>query len=292
MKESLELYRVFYAVAKHGSFSKAASSLYISQPAVSQAIRQLEQAKETTLFARNARGASLTAEGRVLFGYVESALNLLETGEDKLHKMQSLRDGELRIGAGDTITRHFLLPFIERFHNEYPLIDLQIRNRTSTVLMEQLVEGKFDLAIVNLPLQKDGVEIIPCGEIHDIFVSNKSSLGKNAKTISWERLANEPLIMLEEKSNSRRYVQEKFFRKGIELHPDIELGAYELLLDLAKIGLGTACVIEEFSQKELESKEVQKVPIKPELPSREIGVCYLSSIPLSPAAKTFLDMLV
>lgn len=290
MKESLELYRVFHAVATCGSFSEAARSLFISQPAVSQAMRQLEEAQGAQLFTRAARGATLTAEGKLLYGYVESALKLLATGERKLESMQSLKAGELRIGAGDTITRHFLLPYIEQFHNEHPEVELQIRNRTSTVLIKQLAAGRFDLAVVNLPLAAEGVITVPCGEIHDIFVRSGKTSRKNA-SMTWEQLAKQPLIMLEPKSNSRRYVQDKFLKKGIELHPEIELGAYDLLIDLAKIGLGVSCVIDEFTREEIENRELEQIKLRPELPPRQIGICYLSSISLPPAAKAFIDLL-
>ena len=106
----LELYRVFREVAQTGNFSKAAQNLFISQSAVSQSIRQLEDSLQTRLFLRTPRGVALTDDGRLLFDYVRSALGLLETGEDKLAQTRALQMGSLVIGASDTVTRHFLLP--------------------------------------------------------------------------------------------------------------------------------------------------------------------------------------
>ncbi|MEG0457062.1 MAG: LysR family transcriptional regulator, partial [Oscillospiraceae bacterium] len=126
---NLELYKVFKTVADTKSFSAAAKKLYITQPAISQGIKQLENDANTTLFIRNSKGVTLTAEGEMLYGYVSSAFDLLSTGEERLIKMKKLLDGELKIGAGDTISEHFILPILEKFHNLYPNIKIQLINR-------------------------------------------------------------------------------------------------------------------------------------------------------------------
>ena len=120
MSVKLELYRVFKEVAEAGNITAAAQTLFISQSAVSQSIKQLEAELQTRLFARNSRGVTLTADGRMLYEYVRSAMGLLETGEEKLSQSRDLQMGHLTIGASDTVTSQFLLPYLDRFHRQYP----------------------------------------------------------------------------------------------------------------------------------------------------------------------------
>ena len=126
MSVKLELYRVFKEVAEAGNITAAAQALYISQSAVSQSIKQLEGELQTRLFARNSRGVALTPDGRMLYEYVRSAIGLLETGEEKLSQSRELQMGHLTIGASDTVTSQFLLPYLDRFHRQYPAIHIQI----------------------------------------------------------------------------------------------------------------------------------------------------------------------
>lgn len=120
MSVKLELYRVFKEVAEAGNITAAAQALYISQSAVSQSIKQLEGELQTRLFARNSRGVALTPDGRMLYEYVRSAIGLLETGEEKLSQTRELQMGQLVIGASDTVTSQFLLPYLDGFHREHP----------------------------------------------------------------------------------------------------------------------------------------------------------------------------
>ena len=116
MNFRLEQYRIFNVVAKTNSFSKAAESLYMTQSAVSQAIKQLETSIDTILFIRTAKGVELTQAGSILYKYTSSAMELLETGLVRVEALKSLEEGELKIGASDTISAYFLLPHLEMFH--------------------------------------------------------------------------------------------------------------------------------------------------------------------------------
>ena len=126
MAANLEYYRVFYHVAKCGSVTKAAAELSLSQPAVSQSIRQLENVLGMRLFVRSARGLTLTAEGKVLYSYAEAGCGQFEAGERNLLQMKNLECGEITIGASDMTLRFFLLPYLERFHERYPGVRFHI----------------------------------------------------------------------------------------------------------------------------------------------------------------------
>ena len=291
MDTNLEQYKIFRAVARCQSFSKAARELYVSQPAVSQAIANLEESLGTPLFIRGARGVTLTAEGRLLCDYVEPALSLLETGEEKLSDMAKLLNGEVKIAAADTISRHYLLPYLQAFHEKHPDIHIQVINRTSEQSVSLLKSGTVDFAFVNLPVEQDGLIIEHCMDIHDIFVGSRKFAELYHRPLTPAQMAAQPLIMLERLSNSRRLIEQHFLDSGVVLHPEIELCSYDLMLDFASIGLGIACVIREFAAEALQNGTLLEIRLTSPPPPRSIGLCRMQNVPLSFAAGEFYRMI-
>jgi LysR family transcriptional regulator, transcriptional activator of the cysJI operon len=291
MAGKLDLYKVFYKVGKNESFSRAAKELYMSQPAVSQSVMQLERELGIRLFNRTPKGVKLTNEGSLLYEYVSSALSLIDVAEEKIAEFKNLTAGELKIGVGDTISRFFMLPYLEAFHNQYPNMKFKIVNGTTFEICTLLKSGEVDIGICNFPLHDPTLELRPCVNIQDIFVCGEKYRDKLPDLISLEDIAKHPLILLEPKSNSRKYVEDFMLSKGIKVAPEFELGSHDLLLEFAKINLGVACVIKQFSQDYLEKQFVYEVPITESVPERSIGVCYLKSVPLSPASMKFVEMI-
>lgn len=291
MISKLELYRMFHTVCKSESFSKAAKSLYMTQPAISQGIAQLEKELETTLFYRTPRGITLTKEGEILYDYVHSAIGILEVGEEKLLEFQNLTTGELRIGVGDTISRYYLLPYLEAFYKRYPGIKLKILNGTTLEITNFIKSGEADLGICNLPIQDDHLQVEPCHDVHDIFVCGDKYVNLTREKVEAKFVMKMPLIFLEKKANSRQYVEQYLRDQGMYISPEFELGSHDLLLEFAKINLGIACVIKEFSMDYLERGMVREIELIEPIPKRQIGICSLKSVPMSRAAKRFVELL-
>ncbi len=287
----LDLYRVFCVVAKRKSFSKAAKELFMTQPAVSQAIMQLESELDTRLFTRTPKGVTLTNEGSLILEYANSAINLINTGEEKILEYKNLTAGELKIGVGDTISRYFLLPYLEAFHNQYPNLKFKIINGTTFEICSIIKSGEVDIGICNFPLDDPALKLQPCIEIQDIFVCGEKFRSSLSGPVDLDQLAKLPLIFLESKSNSRHYVEDYMISKGIKMSPDFELGSHDLLLEFARINLGVACVTKEFSQDYLDQGLLYEVQLLEEIPKRSIGICYLNSVSLSPAAKKFVEII-
>lgn len=288
MKTKLDNYRIFYEVARLTSFSKAAEKLYVSQSAISQSIKQLEDDLDCVLFHRHHKKTSLTQEGQILYDYVKTAMNSIDIAEQRINNLKSLDDGKLTIGAADTITTNVLLPYLELFHNQYPNIHLQVLNATSLEMIDLIKSGDVDLAFVNLPIDDPDLKIKSCIEIHDIFVASSSR--KLKKEYTREEIAKLPIILLEGNSISKQFVLSEFLKSGVSLEPHIESGAHELLLQFAKINLGISCVIEEFSLDYLKDKSLQKLNLKKPLPKRSIGYIYQKYFPLSSAADAFIAL--
>ena len=287
MRADLSLYRVFVAVAEEGSFVHAAARLFLTQPAVSQAVQRMEMQTGAKLFVRGRRGVRLTREGELLYRHASAALAMLEAGEQQLARVQNLEAGTLRLGAADTITKEFLLPFLSAFRTLHPGVQLQVTNRTSVQLVQKVLDGRLDMAVVNLPVENERLCVRPILQVHDIFVAGHAFAHLKGKTLSPAELAAQPLAMLEQAANSRRYVDSFFARCGVQLSPQIELGAHGLLPD----GFGLACVVQEFCGKELADGTVFPVRLRPAIPPRAVGACWLCAMELSGAAKEFLRLL-
>lgn len=287
----LDLYKVFYTVVKTGNMSQAAKKLYISQPAVSMAIRQLEGKLGGTLLIRTPKGVRPTSEGQVLYTYLDQALNLIATAEKKYIEMLNLESGEINIGASDSILNNFMMPYLEKYNNEHKNITIKITNRTSGGALTILKRGDIDLAFVNLPLEESGpFEVHECAEIHDILVGGSQYVDLVKKGVSFKDLNNYPLLLAEKDSNTRRYIDDFALGLGVQLHPIFELGATDLLLKFTKINWGLTFVTKEFVGDLLDSGDIFEVPLDPPLPPRHIGVAHLKNVELSNSAKSFAQM--
>lgn len=291
MISKLDLYKVFWQVAKNKSFSKAAKVLYMTQPAISQSIMQLENDLDIRLFNRTSKGVTLTKEGIELFDYVNSAMNLIDAGEEKILEFKNLTTGELKIGVGDTISRYFLLPYLEKFHSCYPNINFKIVNGTTLELCSILKVGEIDIAICNFPIEDNNLEKQSLFEIQDIFVAGDKYIKNIPKNPTFEDLLKHPIILLEPKSNSRNYIDKFMITNGLKIIPEFELGSHDLLLEFSRINLGIACVTKEFSKEYLDKEIVYEIKTKESIPKRSIGVCSLKNVPLSQASHKFLEII-
>lgn len=286
----LDLYRVFLEVCKNDSFSKAAQQLFMTQPAISQAIAQLEKELETKLFLRSRKGVTLTKEGHLLRDYVSSAIGILEVGEGKVLEFKNLTSGELRIGVGDTIARYYLLPYLETFYKRYPNIKLKVLNGTTSEILQLIQSGEAEVGICNLPVENDTLHVQPCKEVQDIFVCGEKYRNMAKEPVDISFLVKMPLIFLEKNANSRKYVEDYLKEKGYTIAPEFELGSHDLLLEFAKINLGIACVTKEFCDDELIRGRLFEIQLTAPIPKRHIGVVTLKNVPLSRATKKFVEM--
>ena len=289
MAVKLELYRVFKEVAETGNISSAAKNLYISQSAVSQSIKQLETALQARLFARSPRGVSLTSEGQMLYQYVRSALGLLATGEDKLSQAQQLLLGSLVIGASDTVTSQFLVPYLDEFHRLHPGIRLKIVSGRSAKVLSMLKSGAVDIAFASSPADS-AVQSWPCFATHSAFVAGSGYGCDFGHVYTRQEIAEFPLILLERKASSRVFLEQEFLRHGVTLTPEIELSSRQLLVSLARIGLGVAGVTLEFVQKALEAGDIRALKTDFTSPARSVDMCTLRDVTPTAAATAFMEM--
>lgn len=290
---NLDLYRVFYTVAKCGSLTRAAEELYISQPAVSQAIKQLEGQLGGKLFNRTHRGMELSdTGGKQIFATVEQALKLLDDAETKYSELKNTATGVVRICASDTVSTHFLLKYIKEYHEKYPNVNLILENGTSAETIELLKNKKGDIGFVNLPIDDKDINLSnTVMQLHDTFVASDRFSELFGEVIDLRRLQDYPLLMLELATATRQAIVSFAHSQGIHLHPEIELASLELMTELAKNGIGIACIPREFVRHEIESGALKEIKTNPELPARAIGLALPKDTELTYAVKEFLNMI-
>jgi len=291
MDVNFELYKVFHIVAKTGSFSAAARDLYISQSAVSQSIKNLEECTGSQLFVRGPRRVKLTAVGEMLFSHVEQACNLINAAEAKIRDMQSLKLGEVKIGVGDTILRYLLIPFLQKFIRDYPDIKLKIINRTSLGIINSIKTGALDLGIVTMPISDNDIDAAELCKVEDVFIASSRFDNLKGRPIPLEELSSYPLLLLQKESSTRKNLDSFFISKGVEITPEIELESMDLLVELARIGLGIAHVLKESALQFVRRKELFILQLQEPSPKRQLGIATLKNVPLSPAAEAFSEKL-
>lgn len=291
MDINFEHYKVFYNVARLGSFSAAARELFISQSAVSQSIKTLEEQTGSILLVRGPRTVKLTAVGEMLYSHVEQAYNLIRSAEGKIREMQSFGLGEVKIGVGDTILRFLLIPFLQKFIKEYPKIKIRIINRTSSGILESLRSGAVDLGIVTLPVEERDVETLDFRTVEDVFVASDRFAELKNKIISTGELSRLPLLLLQKESMTRRNLDAFFSSRGFSVIPEVELESMELLIELARIGLGAAYVLKESAAAPVSEGKLFILQTEDSMPVRKLGVAKLRNVPLSPAADLFISEL-
>jgi DNA-binding transcriptional LysR family regulator len=289
MDINYELYKVFYYVAVSLSFSEASRKLYISQSAVSQSIKTLEKKLNQPLFIRSTKKVQLTPEGEILLRHIEPAMNLIQRGETQILEANALGGGQLRIGASDTICRYFLVPYLNRFHREFPNVHIKVTNQTSIGCVELLESGAVDLIFTNYPNSRLVHEnhIQQIHTFHDCFIANRNFYGElEHQTLTFKELLDYPILMLDRNSTTSEFLHALFQQHQLDLVPEIELSSNDLLLDLADIGLGIAFVPDFCVQNR--SKDLFRIPLKSKLPERQLAIVYSEQMPVSNAARQFM----
>ena len=274
MNIDFELYRIFYVVANHCNITKASEELSISQPAISKSIKNLEEQLGGQLFVRTKRGVFLTEEGKEFYNYIKQAIEYINNAENKFTDLINLETGCIKIGISTTLTKEFLLPYLEEFHSLYPKIDIQIITNLTSDLMPKLRNGLIDIVILNLNDKNYGndIAIIKCRKINDCFVVNNKYKELIDKEVSLKDLNNYPLILQAKGSNTREFLDNIARENGVVLKPNIELASYSLVVEFSKIGLGIGYAIKEYIKQEIKNKELFELRVKEKIPSRYIGI--------------------
>ncbi len=288
---NLDLYKTFYHIAKCESITKAAEQMYITQPAVSRSIRQLEEEMGCVLFVRTPKGVKLTLEGEILYRYVEQIFQFLSAAEKQINDVKNLNSGEVRIGASDTLCKHYLARYLKLFNTLHPKIKIHVACPATPGIISLLKAGKIDFGIINLPYEDERLHFQRIMEVQDCFAVGEKYRVLSVKMQPLSEIVKHPLLLLEKASNSRLFADQYFLRNGLEATPDFELGNMDLLVNFAKHDMGIAWVTRNFYEDEIAAGRLYEVKPIERIPPRHIGVAWLKEVPLSRASMELISLL-
>ena len=288
MNVNLELYRIFYVVAKHKHMTKASEELHISQPAISQSIKKLEEQLDGTLFLRSNKGMELTEEGKMFYEYVKGALELIDNAEKEFTSFKDLSKGEINIGCSTTLTKLILIDAIEKFHKDYPNIDINITNDLTSNLINDLKLGKLDFVIFNESnVKESNVTLKKIKELKQGFVYNPSIFSDDIE--NFNDLNKYPLILQKTESNSRKLLDHIALESNVKLIPKMEVVSQELITEFIHIGLGIGFVIIDLAKRNF--KDLKELKLNKNIPNINVFLATNKSISLTFASKTFINYL-
>ena len=288
MNVDLELYRVFYIVAKHKHMTRASEELHISQPAISQSIKKLEDQLGGTLFLRSNKGMELTEEGKMFYEYVKGALELINNAENEFTSFKDLSKGEIKIGCSTTLTKLVLMDALKNFHLEYPNININITNDLTSNLINDLKLGKLDFVVFNESnIKETNLNLEKIKELKQGFIYNPEFYDDNVNT--FEDLNNVPLILQKEESNSRKLLDYIALQNNVKLIPKMEVVSQELITEFTNIGLGIGFAIIDLAKRNF--KNLKELNINKKIPNINIYLATNKSVSLTFASKMFIKYL-
>ena len=288
MNIDLELYKVFYTVAKHKHMTKASEELHISQPAISQSIKKLEESLGGTLFLRSNKGMELTEEGKMFYEYVKGALELINNAENEFTSFKDLSKGEIKIGCSTTLTKLILMDTLKDFHKEYPNININITNDLTSNLINNLKLGKLDFVIFNESnIKETNLHLEKIKELKQGFVYNPEFYNDIVK--DFEDLNKLPLILQKEESNSRKLLDYIALLNNVKLIPKMEVVSQELITEFVNIGLGIGFTMLDLATKNY--KNIKELKINKKIPNINIYLATNKSVSLTFASKMFIKYL-
>lgn len=285
---SYDHYRIFYFVAKYGSFTKAAEILLSNQPNLTRTIRSLETSLGCTLFERSNKGVRLTPDGGKLYDHISIAFEHIEAGEQEISSKNSLKKGVLSIGASEIALRCFLLPILNEYRQKYPGIQIKISNVSTPSAVTMLKNALVDLAFVTSPIESDPElsrknlrplrEVAVCGEAFSNLVNSENP-------VSFRRIAKKPIVSLGPKTSTYEFYLKLFLEHGASFSSDIEAATADQILPLVRHNLGIGFVPVDFLEDITEDSGIYEIPLKEEIPKRYITLLKKKGRTLSPPAK-------
>ncbi|HZK10361.1 MAG TPA: LysR family transcriptional regulator [Clostridia bacterium] len=284
--QNLESYRSFYMAARFENFTRAAEELFVTQSSVSQSVKKLETSLGIDLFLRRGRRVQLTEEGKVLYKELDKVFKTLEDAERLMMEYKSVEKGSLSLAASDTICRHYLLPVLKSYKEEFPHIHINIINQPSPIVAELVRTGQVDLGFVN-GQSSDYSDLVPLALLNlkeQFFCAEKSPIPK--RTLSLEELLDYPQVCLKQQTSTRQLLDDLFRKERLKFQPEVEVISIDLLIDLIRVGFGIG-----FSHSHLIKKEgLRLIKVDQDLPQRKLLLLTNPRISPSKAGGLFLDL--
>jgi len=281
--------QIFQAVVRNKSFTEAAKELFLTQPAVSIQIQQLEEEYQAKLFDRLGKRVSLTEAGKILFDYASTILDMSRQAESALQDLQEFKTGSLSIGAGRTLGAYYVPEIINRFSKKHPHITVQMRLDNSFQVIENVLVLKDELGFVARLHQQDRLTILPFLRENLVLIMAAKHPLAGAKNLSVHDIRNERFILREQGSGTRRVVEETLQRFQVPVRVVMELGSNEAIKSAVEGGLGMAIIAGRAVLKEVKAGALAARSFTDTELERELYMVYRKHKYLSAPAREFIE---
>jgi DNA-binding transcriptional LysR family regulator len=286
---SLEQLATFVRVVEAGSFSAAASALDVSQPAVSQQIRELERRLGAKLLERVGRKIGPTAAGATLLGYARMILETAALAAEAIGRHVEGIQGTVRIGTGATACLHLLPAVLAGVQRQYPALQVIVSTGNTEDFVKRVEQNLLDMALVTLPVSSRALHVTPAFE--DSFVLIGPPMEKRLpKALSAQDLKELPMMLFEPGANTRRLVDGWLLNGGVRLQPKMELGSVEAIKEMVMAGLGYS-IIPGMALRDADVGAVQVRQLLPPL-KRELGLIVRQDKPVTRGMKVIAEALL
>ena len=290
MNTDYNLYKIFLYLYEEKSISKTANKLYVSQPAISYSLKELETQLGYTLFYRNSKGIEPTMEAKELYGYISTAFNILNDAEEHIKNLNSLNIGCIRVGTPSHIGVFYLSSFISDFRKIYPGIKFEIICKSTSDMIEMLETRKLDLIVDTLPINsKKNVTKLTLAKLHNCFAYNKNIM-KDVDVKSIEDLKKYPLILPSATSSIRLKLDEYLESKNTKLNPVIESWTTEIMLEMVRKGVGIGYFVRNVIDSQEDKENFEILIFDDEFPAVDVCCVYIDDF-LTMAARKFVELL-
>ncbi len=287
----LERLNAFLAVAREKTFTRAAETLFRTQPAVSQSIRLLEEDLGEPLFLRLGRSAVLTEAGQILLEHVNQAFDAFDQGRIRIQALKELREGRLSISASDTTTCFILPDILRLFRDRYPGIELRILNRPSPEAARQVADRETDIGIVTLPIDHPKLKTEAIVAREDVAICAPSHSLASRSRIAFRDLLSYPLLLLDQGSNTRRFFDTKLAETGLVPDITMELGSIEVIKKMVEMDFGVSIVPHIAVVSEVSQGKLGVLHLFGKTECRQLGFVYPSKGVLPLAARVFMKLM-
>jgi DNA-binding transcriptional LysR family regulator len=288
---NLNQIKYFYIAAKRRSYTKAASELFVTEPAVHMQVRSLECSLGFKLLDKTGKELKLTESGEVLYNYTEKIFCLVEEAVSALTQLHNLKKGSLRLGTVKALAQHFMPIIISSFHKCYPGIRILLNEDASCDIVDGILHHRYDLAIVGRVPYPPLINAIPLARL-DVFVV-VSSLSKfsQKEIVSIYEIVDEPLICRTPRAASRVKIEEEFGKRGLKPWVIVEVENVDLIKKLVKRGEGYSFLSEWSIGEEIKRGELIPLCLKEGRVQLDIDVIYMKNETLQISASAFLRFL-
>lgn len=284
---NLNSFKIFLAVATSNSFLEASNKLYISQPAISKSISNLEEDLSVTLFYRENKGIILTSSGQLLLKYINESKDILQICQRELKALNNIEQGNIVIGVQSHIVRNYLMTKIESFRSRHPFIKIRLVDLSTLGMIQELVKRKIDFMIDSSPVESvySNVKIVPLIKLSTCFIISSNN---NSNIRCLKDLEKVPTILPAMKSSLRKNINKCFNSSNANIVPILEVETEELIIDAVRRNMGAGFVVKSATEYLAKQGTIKYVELSEDLPEMEINLVYIPNN-INKISKLFLE---